>query len=219
MPEGSLTADEMALQSKLKSLQLPDKSRPDFGLCAVTGRKTETVFAADAPNTSNEAAALSSLCTQRGIKRALILDSQTGKIGGLFSGLELVTTLLDPAETGACGAAHSVFKDAKVAREKLVVVGPAAADRATALVLGAYIMAEYDATAAEASDILKARQKHSGVKGRVPEEADLDLFAQAGSVDLGAAPPPPPKPLPPLKSEAPSNPFSDGPKSPGGLFL
>jgi hypothetical protein len=137
----TITTEELALQAKLREIKIPEKSRPDFGLSGATGRSTEFVFSADPPLSTSEASNWAIRCLQKNIGMVLVLDGPMGTVAETLAECELASmvTVLDPMQSGCCAAALAIFSEAKASRTK-VVITCSAGERATALVLGAYVM-------------------------------------------------------------------------------
>jgi len=228
---------ESLLEDKLRSIKIPDKSRPQFGLAQATGRPTEYAFGAECPKDESSAKTFAIRCEQAGVDRVVVVGGSayvasafgclTSAEGGNFASgmvrlicsLELAThrrisfcqaqdiktkttipadthtsslfflqicssqaVAVDLSKPGSKEVALAALGAAKDAKQKAVVCCADGA-RLTSLVLGAHVMGEYGANPEEASDMLQARVKHTGVRDRVVVPELLEAFASKGFLE------------------------------------
>lgn len=163
----------------MKTLQgLPEKERPNFALSAATGRPTCFVFGAEIPE-PERIAEWCSVVDRAGISRVICGElSLAARIGfhGVF-GPDKITAVEWINDVNGVEQVKAALLAARAAREKVVVCG--VDEQATALVLGVHVMEESGGSPEEALATLRARVKHSGVKGRVPDEGSFEAFAAA----------------------------------------
>jgi len=181
---------ESLLEDKLRSIKIPDKSRPQFGLAQATGRPTEYAFGAECPKDESSAKTFAIRCEQAGVDRVVVVGGSayvasafgclTSAEGGNFaSGMAVAVDLSKPGSKEVALAALGAAKDAK----QKAVVCCADGARLTSLVLGTHVMGEYGANPEEASDMLQARVKHTGVRDRVVVPELLEAFASKGFLE------------------------------------
>jgi len=100
------TDQESKLKSKVMGLQLPGKARPDFGLCATTGRPTEFVYGSELPRDDAEASRWMVSLGKQGVARCLALvngEAEAAQVRARLEGAGMAggdLTTLDLATPG-----------------------------------------------------------------------------------------------------------------------
>lgn len=195
-PSQPKTAAEARLQENLAALQdklsLAGKQGDSsgFGIVAVSGRPNEVIYSTNAPD-PQQLEFWAETLVSKGITRVIALfedgEEDTFPSPGYRATLSAAgisgddVSVISMTSDGAVERIQNLLEQAKAEATKLAVhgfrgagQGSESAKRST-LVMGQYIMGDYDADPEEAIECLKARAHHTGTS-LVPFMEDLEKW-------------------------------------------